>query len=160
MNALLIITGIIILVMMLDGYRIGFVWSVFGVVRLIIGTVLAAVTSYCVTTIIPPSLKYVIPAIFIAVIAIAMGIIGLIIRMINLVDRVPILREINRLAGLASGAVYGTLCVWIMFIVIAYFSDTSYGSVFYEMISEDELLTMLYDTNPLNVIIDKWKVIF
>ena len=77
MNALLIITGIIICAMMLDGYRIGLVKSVFALVKMIIGAVVAAVTVYCVTTIVPPSLRYIIPGIFIAVIALVFAVVGL-----------------------------------------------------------------------------------
>lgn len=160
MNALLIITGIIICAMMLDGYRIGLVKSVFALVKMIIGAVVAAVTVYCVTTIVPPSLRYIIPGIFISVIALVFAVVGLFVGLLNLVDEIPVLKQINRLAGIVSGAVHGIVCVWILFVVIAYFSDTSAGSIFFKMIMEDELLSFLYEANPFGMVIEKWNVFF
>ena len=132
----------------------------FALVKMIIGAVVAAVTVYCVTTIVPPSLRYIIPGIFISVIALVFAVVGLFVRLLNLVDEIPILKQINRLAGIVSGAVHGIVCVWILFVVIAYFSDTSVGSAFVEMIAEDELLSFLYEVNPFGMVIDKWNVIF
>ena len=75
-------------------------------------------------------------------------------------DEIPVLKQINRLAGIVSGAVHGIVCVWILFVVIAYFSDTSAGSTFFKMIMEDELLSFLYEVNPFGMVIEKWNVFF
>ena len=160
MNALLVISGIIVLAMMLDGYRIGFIKSVFGLIKLIVGAAIAAATAYWVSTFAIPMFKYMIPVVFISVIAVVLGILSLLAHLLNIVDSVPVVKQINRIAGLASGLVCGIVCVWIMFVVICYFSDTSLGGMFYGMIFEDETLVFLYELNPLKTIIDKWNVIF
>lgn len=159
MNAMAVISGIIVLAMMLDGYRIGLIRSVFSIIKLIVSAAIAALTVYCATTIVPPELKYIIPGIFIAVIGLVFVLAGLIVRMLNIADRIPGVRMVNRLAGIVSGALYGIVCLWILFIVITYFSDTEYGNVLLEMIKDDKTLTFLYNANPFDIIIDKWNIL-
>ena len=67
----------------------------------------------------------------------------------NLVDKLPIIGEMNELAGGAVGVVSGLFIVWLGFFALLLFSTTSFGISCYECINDSEILTFLYNNNLL-----------
>lgn len=67
---------------------------------------------------------------------------------LNIVDHIPILRQVNRLAGLLVGGFKGVLVVWIAMLVLTIFCNTSWGTQCMELMERDILAKALYDYNP------------
>lgn len=80
-------------------------------------------------------------AVFI-ILRVAIGVFGI-------VDKIPVIGGVNRLAGATVGAGMGILIIWILFIVITLLYNTSIGAMCLEDIAESEILTKLYDSNIL-----------
>lgn len=76
-------------------------------------------------------------------------------RVLDLISRLPLLNEINHMAGLAAGVAEGVLVVWIFFVVLTMFTGTEFGKTAMQMISENALLSFLYDNNILSGFITK-----
>lgn len=76
-------------------------------------------------------------------------------RVLDLISRLPLLNEINHMAGLAAGLAEGILVVWILFVVLTMFAGTEFGKSAMQMISENALLSFLYDNNLLSGFITK-----
>lgn len=156
MNITEIIVLIIFAAMILDGGRIGFVKTVFSILKMIIGTLLAVLICAAVTGKIPYELRHAVPVVFILVFGIVMGILGAVERLLNLVDKVPIAKQINRLAGFAAGVLKGIVMVWIVFCVVGYFADTEWGQSVYNMFSSSEILMRINSYNPYWRVIELW----
>ena len=74
---------------------------------------------------------------------------------LNIISKLPVLHQINTLAGVAAGALEGLVLVWILFIVITMFGTTEFGSETLALISENKILSFLYDSNVLSGFITK-----
>lgn len=80
---------------------------------------------------------------------VVMGVLGII-------DKLPLIGGVNRLAGGAVGIGVGILIIWIMFIVITLLYNTPIGAACLEDISESQILTKLYENNMLMNYITKF----
>lgn len=69
---------------------------------------------------------------------------------LNVISRLPVLHQINTFAGVAFGALEGLMLLWIVFIVITMLASTEFGQDSMKLISENELLSFLYDSNILS----------
>ena len=74
---------------------------------------------------------------------------------LDLISKLPLLNQINHMAGLAAGLAEGVLVVWIFFVVLTMFTGTEFGKDAMGMISENALLSFLYDNNLLSRFITK-----
>lgn len=72
---------------------------------------------------------------------------------LDLLSKLPVLHQINTLAGIAMGALEGLVILWILFIVITMLGSTELGQSCMTMISESRLLSFLYDSNILSKIL-------
>jgi len=86
---------------------------------------------------------------FITFIIAAVGI-ALLCFVLDLLSKLPVLHQINTLAGIIMGALEGLVILWIVFIVITMLGSTSFGQACMTMISESKILSFLYDSNILS----------
>ncbi len=73
---------------------------------------------------------------------------------LDLISKLPVLHQINTLAGVAVGALEGLVILWIVFIVITMLGSTEFGQSALAQISESRVLSILYDTNILSKILN------
>lgn len=76
---------------------------------------------------------------------------------LDIISKLPVLNEINHLAGGAVGLLQGLLIFWIFCAVLAIFSNFSWAQKLYGMINESVILSVLYDMNILLKIITNLK---
>lgn len=69
---------------------------------------------------------------------------------LDLLSKLPVLHQINTLAGVAIGALEGLVILWIVFIVITMLGSTEFGQNCLTMIGESKILSFLYDSNVLS----------
>jgi len=72
---------------------------------------------------------------------------------LDLLSKLPVLHQINTLAGVVMGALEGLVILWIVFIVITMLGSTAFGQNCMTMISESKILSFLYDSNILSKIL-------
>ena len=70
-------------------------------------------------------------------------------RVLDLISKLPLLHEVNKIAGLAVGLLGGCVKVWIFFLIITLFSTTKLGENIFDMINASQVLTFIYDNNLL-----------
>lgn len=68
---------------------------------------------------------------------------------LRVLTRVPGLSFLNRLAGAAFGLLQQMLVLWILFLIVAIFSYTSWGGAAYKIINQSVWLSELYNNNLL-----------
>ncbi len=156
MNVLEIIFIIVCAAFVLDGYRVGLVKTVFSAVKMIIGVILAAVVCLSVTGVISHELRYIVPVVFVSVYGIVMGILGAVERLFNLVDKIPVAKQLNRICGIAGGLLKFVITVWLVFCVIGCFADTAWGSYIYGMFEHGRMLAYINAYNPLKYVVEHW----
>ena len=80
---------------------------------------------------------------FVLLLALA-GVIGI---LLNVIEKLPVLKQINKLAGGAAGLVKGLLIVWIAAILVMILSNTPIGIKIAADIDGNVFLKFLYDKN-------------
>lgn len=159
MNILEVIIAIVLIALMVDGYRLGLVKTLFSILKIIIGVVMAMLICTGLSGNIPSGYQYIVPAVFLAVIGIVMGILGAIERLINLVDKIPVARQLNRIAGIPAGLIKGIITIWILMAVLWYFKNTQLGIQIQNMIDSSSFLKFLFKSNPIQEVVLKWAKI-
>ena len=78
------------------------------------------------------------------------------IRALNIVNKLPVIGGVNRLAGGIAGLGIGLAIVWVFFIIITLAYSTKLGSACLANIEANEFLKKLYDGNILMNTITKF----
>lgn len=73
--------------------------------------------------------------------------------LLNIVEHLPLVHGLNKLAGMAVGLAEGVFIVWILGILLTVIGTTPLGQSAAECISESKFLTMLYGNNLLQQMI-------
>lgn len=89
---------------------------------------------------------------FVTFILAAVGI-ALLCYLLDVLSKLPVLHQINTVAGILFGALEGLVILWIVFIVITMLGSTGFGQTCMTMISESKILSFLYDSNILSKIL-------
>ena len=94
---------------------------------------------------------------FLIVFVVVTIIIRTIMYMLGIVEKIPVIRGLNRIGGGLLGMGTALIIVWVMFIAITLLYDTALGATCFSDIMEDEFLKKLYDSNVLMNYITKFR---
>lgn len=75
--------------------------------------------------------------------------IRLAVRALRLLDKLPLVGTLNRLAGAGLGLANGLLIVWIIFLLVTLLYSTEIGRMCYQSIMKNPFLKMIYNHNVL-----------
>jgi ABC-type multidrug transport system fused ATPase/permease subunit len=79
---------------------------------------------------------------------------------LNIISKLPILKQLNKLAGLLVGGLQGVIIVWILFILLTVFSGTELGKSAFVQIKDSMILSYIYDKNfLLNIVMSAVKIL-
>lgn len=84
----------------------------------------------------------------------------IVIAALDLLAHVPVLRFINRIAGLGLGLVEALFFLWIFFLILSMVSATDLGLRLLSMVQESEFLAPLYESNIFLAIVLRAAAIF
>lgn len=68
---------------------------------------------------------------------------------LNILSKLPLLNQINKMAGLIAGLLHGLVIVWILFILLTAFGGTQFGKEAFVLIEENAVLSVIYNNNLL-----------
>ena len=68
---------------------------------------------------------------------------------LDIISKLPLLKQINKTAGLLAGLVHGLVLVWIFFILLTVFGSTELGQKAMQTIGESQILSFIYNNNYL-----------
>lgn len=81
-----------------------------------------------------------------AVISVVVLVIGL---LLNIVEKLPVIKQLNKVLGIAAGFVQGYLYISVFYLAALAFGATGIGSSLLEMVNRNAVLSWLYDYNPV-----------
>ena len=70
-------------------------------------------------------------------------------KVLHIVDRIPVLKTINRLAGALVGMIFGVLAVWVALVLISSFTEVEWCRNITNYVKESPALTWLLHFNPM-----------
>lgn len=71
----------------------------------------------------------------------------IIMQVLNIVTRIPVVKQMNHMGGLILGMVKGFIYVWLFFIAITLLCSTTFAQSMFGYINSNSVLTYLYDNN-------------
>lgn len=81
-------------------------------------------------------------------------------RVLDIVSKLPILNQVNKLLGLLFGIVHGFLIVWLLCILLTTIMSTDLGYQIMKEVNESSFLSFIYNNNLLiRIVTDVSKVI-
>lgn len=84
---------------------------------------------------------------------ITMVLVGVLVRgiafVMGIASKLPIIKGLNKTAGLVVGLAEGVVLIWVLFFVATVFSATAWGGAIMKMIAQSSLLSWLYRNNIL-----------
>ncbi|MBQ8815353.1 MAG: CvpA family protein [Lachnospiraceae bacterium] len=73
----------------------------------------------------------------------------LLMRVTDLVAKLPVINSLNNLGGAIAGLITGYLIIQILFLAITTFSGTEWGMALMQQINESSILTFLYNSSAM-----------
>lgn len=70
-------------------------------------------------------------------------------KMLDIISKLPVIKQMDKTAGLILGGLQSILIIWIGCIVLMLFSGTAIGKEIYRCINDSVILTFIYDHNIL-----------
>jgi len=92
---------------------------------------------------------------FVITLVVAIVALWFVCKTLNIIAKLPLLRQLNELGGFAVGIVEGVLIVWILFVVLTMFAGSEFGRDTMELIAENSLLDFLYKNNLVSKFITR-----
>lgn len=90
---------------------------------------------------------------FVVVFIVALILLYLLNKVLDVFAKLPLLKQANQIAGLALGVCQSVLVIWMFFAVITMIGGSEFGQTMFGYISDSKLLDFLYKNNiPMNYI--------
>ena len=90
---------------------------------------------------------------FVVAFVVALLLLYLLNKLLDVVAKLPVLKQANQLAGLALGLCQSILVIWMFFAVITMVGGSEFGQTMFAYISDSNVLDFLYKNNvPMNYI--------
>ena len=95
---------------------------------------------------------------FLVALILALIIVNIIGKMLDVVNKIPVIKGINRTLGIFAGIVQAFIIIWLLFLLLALISGSSLGKLCIGYIDGNPLLEYLYYHNTLLEIFSKFFV--
>lgn len=83
------------------------------------------------------------------------------VKALNIISKLPVINSLNKLLGLVFGFILGIIRVWLLFIILTFFSASPKLANVFDMIQESSFVNFLYNNNLLlKIVIDLSKTLF
>lgn len=90
---------------------------------------------------------------FLLALILAVIIVWIIGKATDVVNKIPVIKGINRFLGIFAGALQGFILVWLLFMIVALISGTTIGRILVSCINDSRFLYILYEHNIILEII-------
>ena len=69
------------------------------------------------------------------------------VALLRIINRIPVLKGVNRILGIFAGAFQGLIIVWLLFLLLTLFAGTEQGQQCIAQIDQSNILSYLYYNN-------------
>lgn len=85
--------------------------------------------------------------IFVVTFVVVFIVVKIVFSVINLISKLPVINQFNKLAGILAGLAEGVVIVWIFFAVATMLGSTEFGKSVFEQVNANGFLAFLYNNN-------------
>lgn len=140
---------VLVLLCVLDGAHKGLLMKVFSLVRIVIILVATVVLVPLILPMIAEDNIARSGIAYLAALVVALVAVSVIGHVLKLVERIPVVEQVNRLGGAVLGACIGIVLIWVALVVISAFQDVSWCREISACAKESEILRMIQRFDPM-----------
>ncbi len=137
------------------GYKRGLLVTLLLLVRRVLSIVIGFVIWRVLMAMMPSDTPYALSGVVFVGAMIGVGLLFRLIRsLLEQVERIPVLKQVNKILGMAAGLALGLVSVWIVFAVLFLFEEASFAAMVIRYIEGGTLSHFLYGIDPLMPLVD------
>ena len=144
-----IVAAVILLLSVWNGWQQGLLMKVYHIVRFILRLILSLILLPLILPALPESVTARQGVAFRAAWIIASIVIGMIAKLLHVVEKLPVVSTLNKAGGAVLGLVLGVAVLWILLLLIGAFQDNGWCGQIADMVKKSSWLMKLNDSNPL-----------
>ena len=156
LNLLLIITAVILLCMVVDGYKKGMVRSLISLISLLITCVVLFLIGNGLSSYFDGKIFNVILTILLlAAIGLVHHLLNIVFFSAKMIVKLPIVHSLDKLLGIGVGILETVLIVWTIYAFNIFRDLGTLGQVIVDYTRDSKILTCLYENNYLAYLIEQ-----
>lgn len=93
--------------------------------------------------------------VFLVLVVVLYILVKIAISVLDIVAKLPLLKEVNKLAGFLIGLVYGLFVIWTACLILTAFSSQPWAKDIFEAINNNAFLSFVYNNNLITWIVTK-----
>lgn len=144
----------IVVLSSLNGYRKGLLKSLFDMVRLVLVTVISIFFAPIIIGFIPQNVLMRHGIAYVASFVMAGLLLGVVSHVLGIVNYIPVVKQINRVAGGLTGLAIGFVILWIAFIIVGTFQSLEWCAFVASLVKESKVLMFIQGLNPIPEILN------
>ena len=154
LNIIFILGFVLIAWRMIHGYKKGMIEEIVSLISLIVAVVIVFLFGVAVTGYLDKEMNHMILAIiFILVIGFVFKLLSFLFMSLKIISELPIIKVVNKIAGILVGACEGILFIWIGFLVLNYFEVGTISEYVTSSALSNPFMKVLYENNILEQLI-------
>lgn len=140
---------VLVLLCLLDGVHKGLLMKVFSFVRILIVLIATVVLVPLILPMIAEENIARSGIAYLAALVVALVAVSVIGHVLKLVERIPVVEQVNRLGGGILGACIGIVLIWVVLVVLGAFQDVSWCQEISACAKESEILRTIQRFDPM-----------
>ena len=156
LNLLLIITAVILLCMVVDGYEKGMVRSLISLISLLITCVVLFLLGNALSSYFDGRFfNVIITLLLLAAIGLVHHLLNVVFFSAKVISKLPIVHSLDKLLGIVVGILETVLIVWTIYAFDIFRDLGTLGQVIVDYTRDSKILTCLYENNYLAYLIEQ-----
>ena len=156
LNLLLIITAVILLCMVEDGYKKGMVRSLISLISLLITCVILFLLGNALSSYFDGRFfNVIITLLLLAAIGLVHHLLNVVFFSAKVISKLPIVHSLDKLLGIVVGILETVLIVWTIYAFNIFRDLGTLGQVIVDYTRDSKILTCLYENNYLAYLIEQ-----
>lgn len=94
--------------------------------------------------------------IYVAIIIIVYVVLAVVVGALNIITMLPVIKEVNKLAGLLAGLVCGVIILWLLCLMIQACGSESWAQEIFVQINGNKFLSFIYNNNLIVNVLNKY----
>ena len=156
LNLLLVITAVILLCMVEDGYKKGMVRSLISLISLLITCVILFLLGNALSSYFDGRFfNVIITLLLLAAIGLVHHLLNVVFFSAKVISKLPIVHSLDKLLGIVVGILETVLIVWTIYAFNIFRDLGTLGQVIVDYTRDSKILTCLYENNYLAYLIEQ-----
>ena len=156
LNLLLIITAVILLCMVVDGYKKGMVRALISLISLLITCVVLFLLGNALSSYFDGRFfNVIITLLLLAAIGLVHHLLNVVFFSAKVISKLPIVHSLDKLLGIVVGILETVLIVWTIYAFNIFRDLGTLGQVIVDYTRDSKILTCLYENNYLAYLIEQ-----